>query len=157
MQRPDARWLPAVATGHRVARALQEIGYFGPLGIDAARYRTADGLERLRPIQDINARYTMGRIALGFQRLLKPGEHGSWIHVIWPDTDPGASARWWDAARTALPEGVRAIRTTPFTVAEQPTRHGTVVLIADTLSQLEQAEYALMASRMRKLPGSAHA
>ncbi len=137
----EARWAPAIETGNRIARAVQALGYFGPLGIDAARYRAADGVERLRPIQDINARYTMGRIALGFQKLLKPGEQGSWLHFIWPDDDPIAPAQWWERTAQLLPAEVRAIRTTPFTVAGHATRHGTVVLIAGTPAQLERAEH----------------
>ena len=61
----EAIWLDAVTIGGRLARRLAEAGYHGPLGIDAMRFRDKNGVEHLRPIQDINARYTMGRLALG--------------------------------------------------------------------------------------------
>jgi hypothetical protein len=66
----DACWRPAIDAGLRTATELQRLGYFGPLGTDAMQYRDAAGELRLRPLQDLNARYTMGRLALGFCRLL---------------------------------------------------------------------------------------
>ncbi len=69
-----ACWRPAVDVGLRTATELQRLGYFGPLGIDAMQYRDAAGELRLRPLQDLNARYTMGRLALGFCRVL-PARH----------------------------------------------------------------------------------
>ncbi len=81
----DPIWSEAVAVGLEVADVAQRAGYFGPLGIDAMQYRLANGEERLRPVQDVNARWTMGRLSLGLRRLLKcsegtnsrtPSEHG---------------------------------------------------------------------------------
>lgn len=40
-------------------RDLQAAGYFGAFGIDAFRYRDEAGVERLNPLSEINARYTM--------------------------------------------------------------------------------------------------
>ena len=53
-----------------VAKALQGIGYFGPFGIDAFRYQTADGQEMFRPLVEINARLTMGFFASGLAGML---------------------------------------------------------------------------------------
>ncbi|TWT63760.1 hypothetical protein Pan54_45180 [Rubinisphaera italica] len=47
-------------------------GYFGPLSIDAMRYRISDGTLLERPLQDINGRFTMGRCEL--ERALSTGE-----------------------------------------------------------------------------------
>jgi hypothetical protein len=47
-------------------------------------YRDEAGETRLRPLGDLNARYTMGRLALGFERLLAPGWCASWLHLEWP-------------------------------------------------------------------------
>ena len=41
------------------AERLQDCGYFGPLGVDAMRYRLPDGSVHLRPLQDINARWAL--------------------------------------------------------------------------------------------------
>ncbi|MBK1876570.1 DUF455 family protein [Pelagicoccus mobilis] len=43
---------------------LNKVGYLGPLGIDAFVYRSAQGELRLKPVVEINPRYTMGRVAL---------------------------------------------------------------------------------------------
>jgi hypothetical protein len=74
-------WEPAIDVALRVADRLQQLGYFGPLGIDAMLYRGTDGQPRLRPLQDLNARWTMGRLALGFGRILPAGWCASWLHL----------------------------------------------------------------------------
>lgn len=43
-----------------VADALAAAGYFGPFGIDAYLWRTAQGKLQLNPLSELNARYTMG-------------------------------------------------------------------------------------------------
>ncbi len=49
------------AEARRVADSLREIGYFGPFGVDAFRYRsTPDEALRFNPRCEVNARYTMG-------------------------------------------------------------------------------------------------
>lgn len=124
---PDARWWdPAIPTGWRAAERLQSFGYFGPLGIDVMQYRDPDGTVRVRPIQDVNARFTMGRLALGFRRQLQPGETGRWLHLRWnaPGISPPARL---DEIQQNLPPGSRVIRTSPFEVGGRPTQHGTVL------------------------------
>ena len=54
----DDTLAPALA-GH-----FSAVGYHGPLGIDAFFYRDADATLKLRPVSEINPRYTMGRVAL---------------------------------------------------------------------------------------------
>ncbi|MCA9108705.1 MAG: hypothetical protein KDA52_02055 [Planctomycetaceae bacterium] len=66
----DPAWTDAVTVGLKVAAIAQQDGYFGPMGIDAMRYRLPNGEDRLRPLQDVNARWTMGRLSLGLRRLL---------------------------------------------------------------------------------------
>ncbi len=73
-------WSLTVEVALRAAKRLQELNYFGPLGIDAMRYRAPNGAIRLRPLQDINARWTMGRLSHGWRRLLKPDDAGCWHH-----------------------------------------------------------------------------
>jgi hypothetical protein len=53
------------AAARAVARAAQAAGYFGPCGIDAFGYRAASGAEELRPVVELNARFTLGIVALG--------------------------------------------------------------------------------------------
>jgi len=42
------------------AEALRDAGYYGPFGVDAFVWRDAEGHERLQPLSEINARYSMG-------------------------------------------------------------------------------------------------
>ncbi|MBX3748109.1 MAG: DUF455 family protein [Verrucomicrobiae bacterium] len=51
-------------------RALQ---YLGPIGIDAFVYRHPDGRPRLKPIVEINPRFTMGRLTLALMDHVHPG------------------------------------------------------------------------------------
>lgn len=73
-------WQQAVVVTRDVALRLQRLGYWGPAGIDAMRYRTETGEVLCRPVQDLNARYTMGRIALGLRRMIRVGHTADWLH-----------------------------------------------------------------------------
>lgn len=126
----ETTWRAAVEIGQRVAGRAQQAGYFGPLGIDAMRYQDADGIVRLRPIQDINARWTMGRISLGFRQLLRAGECGVWLHTRPGIVDSTASLRrWYQQRERTVPDGLRLIRTSPFAVGERPAALLTLLLI----------------------------
>jgi hypothetical protein len=70
-------WELATRIAMQIAEDFQRQGYFGPLGIDAMRYRDGDEI-KLRPIQDINARWTMGRIAWEWGRLLDTDRRATW-------------------------------------------------------------------------------
>jgi len=48
------------AQGERVAEVLAALGYFGPFGMDAYRYRDRSAGWSLNPCSEVNARYTMG-------------------------------------------------------------------------------------------------
>ena len=60
--------LEFVDVTRRVALELQKLGYFGPLGIDAMIYLASGGRVCVRPLQDVNARWTMGRLAAEWDR-----------------------------------------------------------------------------------------
>ncbi|HHY85318.1 MAG TPA: ferritin-like domain-containing protein [Verrucomicrobia bacterium] len=60
---------------------LHRTGYVGPLGIDAFVYRDLDGTARLKPIVEINPRYTMGRLTLELMRRACPGSYG-WFRLL---------------------------------------------------------------------------
>jgi uncharacterized ferritin-like protein (DUF455 family) len=55
---------------------LQRAKFFGPLGIDAFAYRDAHGKIRLKPIVEINPRYTMGRVTVELMKHVAPGSRG---------------------------------------------------------------------------------
>ncbi|HUG19308.1 MAG TPA: hypothetical protein VMM56_10045 [Planctomycetaceae bacterium] len=79
LSEPETKiWEPAVRIAMQIARDFQRQGYFGPVGIDAMRYRDGDEI-KLRPVQDINARWTMGRIAWEWKRLLSSDQKATWF------------------------------------------------------------------------------
>ncbi len=55
---------------------LRRADYLGPIGIDAFIYRTPQGDRRLKPIVEINPRYTMGRLTVELMKHACPGSHG---------------------------------------------------------------------------------
>ena len=57
-------------------KELQSARYLGPIGIDAFSYRDAEGIVRLKPIVEINPRYTMGRVTIELMKQVAPGSSG---------------------------------------------------------------------------------
>jgi uncharacterized ferritin-like protein (DUF455 family) len=55
---------------------LRRVNYHGPVGIDAFAYRDAGEKIRLKPIVEINARYTMGRLTVELMKRVAPGSRG---------------------------------------------------------------------------------
>lgn len=100
--RDSLDWQIAIEAGFKVAAVLRDAGYFGPLGIDAMQYRDRDGSPRIRPLQDLNARLTMGRLAIEWLNRLDPHECGSWIHLknrSRPRERPDSRSDWPSDAR----------------------------------------------------------
>lgn len=64
----------------RVGRILADAGYVGPAGVDNLVFRDARGFH-LRPLVELNARYTMGRLSLALGERLAPGASGVWLHM----------------------------------------------------------------------------
>jgi hypothetical protein len=55
---------------------LRRANYLGPVGIDAFAYRDAEGKCRLKPIVEVNPRYTMGRVTVELMKHVAPGSRG---------------------------------------------------------------------------------
>lgn len=66
-QPPSHRVRELEGIAHIVASRLLVEGYHGPVGIDALEHSRG-----LRPLLEVNARYTMGFIALAVERSLRP-------------------------------------------------------------------------------------
>ena len=56
---------------------LHAAGFRGPLGVDAFAYRDGAGQALLKPVVEINPRYTMGRLTLELMKHVAPGCHGT--------------------------------------------------------------------------------
>lgn len=70
---PEERMIELEGVAQSVAERLFKEGYFGPVGIDALEHRAG-----LHPLLEINARYTMGFVALAVERSLKPSSPVFW-------------------------------------------------------------------------------
>jgi hypothetical protein len=120
-------WRTAIETATRAVARMAELGYRGPVGIDAMWYRDAAGVHRCRPLQDINARWTMGRLALGWRRHFPDLHWGYWWHGSQVDFQAGGHllpAR--DMVEHGPPRLVR--RMSPQRIGGQPARHVMVVV-----------------------------
>lgn len=60
----------------KLLELMKECGYTGPVGVDSMVYRDAAGALQLRAVVEINARFTMGRVALELLRKTAPGLGG---------------------------------------------------------------------------------
>ena len=114
-------WQDAISAALSAATHLQSLGYFGPAGIDAMLYRDAEGSLRIRPLQDINARWTMGRLSLGLSRLIQTGDQGVWLH-----------GQKNNSQQLNFLEENRVIATSPDQVGDEPCRHSSRIWISDS-------------------------
>jgi hypothetical protein len=130
----------------QAAQRIQQVGYFGPLGIDAMRYRTAEGEVRWRPLQDINARLTMGRLALGLGGAVADSPSASWLHLQGSDAE---------RSQVSLPKGATAVRTSPLRAGGQPLSRVSYLMTAPSLEVLSAAEQALATRSSPARPGRA--
>jgi hypothetical protein len=91
-----------------VAKAAQQSEYHGPIGIDSMVYRGPDGQPAARPIQDVNARFTMGRIALEWFRRFAKTDRPAWLLVpeAWLNERGIAAALDNPVARLTSPRSV---------------------------------------------------
>ena len=55
---------------------LRDSDFLGPVGLDAFVYRTTSGECRLKPVVEMNPRYTMGRVMVELMQHVCPGSHG---------------------------------------------------------------------------------
>lgn len=103
-----------VADARQVADELQRLGYHGPVGIDAMVYRGPNGQPAIRSIQDINARFTMGRIALEWCQRFAPPDGAAWLLV---------PAEWF-RGKTDIPSTGSSRRrlTSPWTLSGEPVQ-----------------------------------
>ncbi|MDG1897803.1 MAG: hypothetical protein P8J37_23130 [Fuerstiella sp.] len=127
----DSVWQSAVTHGFSVCEAAAAAGYFGPIGIDSFRFHLPDGSVALRMCNDVNARFTMGRLALQLRSSLQSLQFGAWCHFGVPDF-----SRFCDGVRKRLTqpaeENVSMIITSPMLVGGRLIRSGTILFAGDS-------------------------
>jgi len=120
------------AAAAALATAVRETGWFGACGVDAMVFRAPDERGRsrtwLRPVVELNARPTLGLVAIGMLRRLlarirsecglSPGERRGFCFALAP---PGGHTDWTHAARAAGTDAVA------FTLAGPAPGPGVVV------------------------------
>jgi hypothetical protein len=82
--------------------ALYKSGFTGPLGIDAAIYLDPNGQIKLKPIIEINPRFTMGRLAVELSRHNAPGCSGFLKILSIPDLKKTAFSSFKGLAKSML-------------------------------------------------------
>ncbi len=139
IRKPELDWSRAEEIGQIVAERAQGLGYFGPLGIDAMWYRDREGTPTLRPLQDVNARWTMGRLSLGFRSLLAAEEAGAWLHLRCPATSADSGANGGGRCLHLFPKKRGCCERPQLALGGQPVKHATAVLIAADAELLTRA------------------
>lgn len=117
-----ADWNETVETAGKAAERIQSEGYYGPLGIDAMIYRDHQGNEAFRPIQDINARWTMGRCALELRKYLSEGKVGYFFHMARKNPDSQTFIQEVEKLSQSLNPAERILRLSPERIDQQPVR-----------------------------------
>jgi len=144
----EDQFVAAEQVAFAAAEKVADAGYFGPLGIDMACYMHREQL-RVRPLQDINARFTMGRLALGYSDVLMPDEQAMWLFVPW--TQVGCARKFMSDVRDVLANDVRAYRTSPWCVNGEDVRLGTVLLAGSHAASLTSTAAAIQELCDRRL------
>jgi hypothetical protein len=137
----------ALQTVTRAVKKVATQGYWGPVGVDGLSGRLGDETI-LRPLVEINARYSFGRLALALKR---------WFPKDW-------CYRWWHPSRAEipqmseapLPELAQDLKQSGYYKlpdnVDPAHRSGTVVVVASSPGELQQLEESLVRSTGR--PGS---
>jgi len=129
-------WDSAFSTIEQTVHQLAHEGYFGPLGIDAMKYLDNSGHQRFRPLQDINARFTMGRMAVAMKRFLEPGETGTWFHIRGNKRSNRTAA---ELVRM-LPEKLCSVRVLSPMQFDTKAHRIPVLIAANSMSDIERVE-----------------
>jgi hypothetical protein len=89
--------------GVAACQRLYAEGYSGPAGIDALIYQSPEAgvspTYRVKPIVEVNSRYTMGHVALALSRRVAPGASGMWVHKSLRDIKSDGFANIVDFAK----------------------------------------------------------
>lgn len=128
-------WRLAVTHGFAVCEAAAAAGYFGPIGLDAFRFRLPNGSRALRLCNDVNARFTMGRLALQLRPSLQSFQCGAWCQFAVADFSQFCDAVQKGLAQSAT-DDVNMTVTSPHSVGGQSTSIGTLLFAGDSPARL---------------------
>jgi hypothetical protein len=133
--------------GSELTAAAAEAGYRGPCGVDGFAFRDAEGHEILRPTVELNARFTLGIVALGCLRRAR-----TWLREaldIEPEQRVGvlvayeAPGRDWNELDPEVSEGLDALLPIEICPPADP-RRGPAILAARDPARLDAIADALV-------------
>lgn len=140
---------PVIEHGHLVCQQAQAAGYFGPIGIDSFRFVDATGNTGFRVCNDINARFTMGRLALNFSQYVPASESGAWCRFSQRKTGNSVNevADPEETARNMLVDAgfkdVSIVRTSPLSIGGSPVATTTLLLKGGLTMDVLKAQQVL--------------
>jgi len=126
-----------------VVLEISQAGYIGPLGVDSMLCRLPSGEPSWRPLQDINARFTMGRCALEWAAHIPHGAGASVMVARWAGRD--SVDRRLAGVESTTAGLLSASRFSP-PGAPPGTESGLVLLVYDELVEVEQLEARVIAA-----------
>ena len=132
---------PVIAGSHSTWTITYTVG---PLGIDCFRFRTADGAMATRLCNDINGRFTMGRLALQLRPRLREKPVALWCQVAtsrfpeFPDSLPETLHQWGFG-------NVEAEVTSPQVIGNAAVANSTVLFAGSSRAELLKLAETLQA------------
>lgn len=154
----DARiFQQGVQSARLAVDRIADLGCIGACGIDAMIYRGVAGDLQLRPLQDVNVRWTMGRIAWELSRRCTPNDKSR--RVLWSLVStsalcnvlelqsPQSVSRFHEEheldlseflrSRRLIADNVECLLTSPLTIGNRPTSR-TGILVTGPDARLTQ-------------------
>ena len=160
----ETQWASSIEYGMQVCLAAQAAGYFGPLGIDSFQFQNASGELGVRLCNDVNARFTMGRLAVALRQNLQENYSGLWCQLPVAQqlnrlkTNNSDSIQELISAMqnvlTAQGENdVFIERTSPLSISGRPVRTMTLLISGPNPQQLLTCHTTLQQFVKRASPG----
>ena len=146
-----------------ISACMADTGYFGPAGIDALVYHDDEQL-RLKPIVEINPRFTMGRVALSLSRRVNSARTALWLILTRKEisaagfTDIAAFAKYMENCYPLQMEGNQLSKGILFTTDPTQARaFASALLVGESLEACKTyfAEFPGKLSAWTRLCGAA--
>ncbi|MCA9062244.1 MAG: hypothetical protein KDA96_04275 [Planctomycetaceae bacterium] len=131
-------WTQILPVAQEIAQQIAAAGYWGPVGLDCMLFQEADGSQWVRVGHDVNARLTMGRVALQLRSELRSGETAAWCHVPLSGDADEISNDAQILFEGGCADGVRIVPTSPRTVGGRNVSVTTALLISQCQRSLMQ-------------------